>query len=180
MNRFLRVTTLLMMMFCMSQSGLFAQRLGVSTNLFGIATLSPNLGLELVTSPRSTLRLDVDYNPWDLSDNLSFQHERIGLGYRYWFSQSMYGHFAGVSTSYTAYDLALSKDDKWVGSCADLGISYGYGIVLSDHWNLTPSIGFGVAVNNEKIANEDHGYSYHQSVTPTVTEFSLTLQYIIK
>jgi hypothetical protein len=50
------------------------QTVAVKTNLLYDATTTINLGLEMGMSPKWTLELPVNYNPWEFGKNRKIKH----------------------------------------------------------------------------------------------------------
>lgn len=156
----------------------YGQRiLGISTNLFEVASLSPNLCVEIIAAPRSSFTLDIAYNPWKLSDRLSFRHSSLALGYNYWFAQVLSGHHIGGNISYTAYDVNFGTQNRYKGDLVGVGVTYGYSITLNRRWNLIPSVGVGVGIKYNEIDNPN--VPPKGNVVPTLTKLGLAFQYII-
>lgn len=148
---------------CVSLLGLLetqAQKLAIKTNLlYGAYTYTPNLGLELALSKRSTLEVGGGYN-WFNKDASSVNNKKLvhwlgQMEYRYWLCSKFSGHFFGVHALGTQYNIAghelpllFGKDSKkhrYEGWGAGAGISYGYNFYLGKRWGLETNIGVGYA-----------------------------------
>ena len=75
---------------------LSAQNVAVKTNLLYDATTTFNLGAEIGLSPRWTLDLSANYNPFSFSDNKKWKHWMAQPEARYWFCERFNGHFMGL------------------------------------------------------------------------------------
>lgn len=165
--------TLLMLIFISNPAS--AQRVAVKTNvLYGGATLSPNLAVETVLTPKITLNLSGGVNFWDLGSNGNFKkfnHYLISAESRYWLYQAMDGHFWGFHGffgSYNAggidvplYPLSKLKDSRYEGYAVGAGFSYGYQWYLGAHWNLEATVGLGYAyLNYDRYECDRCGKSY--------------------
>lgn len=118
-----------------------AQKIGVKTNLlYGGYTYTPNLGIELALSQKTTLDLGVGYNPWNLDKKGERKnvHWLAEAEFRYWLCQRFNGHFFGAHLLGTQYNINNqklpllfgedSKDHRYEGYAVGGGLSYGY------HW----------------------------------------------
>lgn len=137
-----------------------AQKIAVKANLFyGAMTYTPNLGIEIGLSMRSTLDINGGYNPWNLkgseSSNKKLVHWLGNVEYRYWLCEKFNGHFFGVHALGSQYNISQhelplffgkgSKGYRYEGWAAGAGVSYGYQWILGKHWNLEANIGIGYA-----------------------------------
>lgn len=131
---------------------------GIKTNLlYGGYTLTPNLGVEIGLSERTTLEISGGYNPWNLSgmknDNKKLVHWLAQAEFRYFLCEQFNGHFFGVHALGGKYNIAGhelplllgkgSKESRFEGSAMGAGVSYGYQWVLNNHWNVEFNIGVG-------------------------------------
>jgi hypothetical protein len=142
-------------------------RVAVKTNLlYGVSTLTPNLGVEVGLAPRLTLGAVVGYNNWhnlwDYADRgpdsdlwnihkRSFDHVLGKLEFRYWFKDRLSGHFLGINAMYADYKISemqvpLLFDKEWVydGTGYGGGISYGYLWRWNERWGMEFNIAAGV------------------------------------
>lgn len=134
-----------------------AQKVAVKTNLLYDATSTINLGTEFGLSPRWTLDVSANYNPWTYSNNKKWKHWLVQPEARYWFCNKMMGHFIGFHTIAGSYnignvsadfkflgtDFSKLKDYRYEGWFVGAGVAYGYSWVLSKHWNLEAELGVG-------------------------------------
>lgn len=115
----------------------------------------PNLSLEVGLSKKVTLDVPFYYNPWEYSDSKMLKLSMVQPEVRYWLCDKFNGHFFGVhgmvgNYHTTGIDLPFSVFDdtdkfRYKGNFYGGGISYGYQFVLSRHWNLEATLGFGYA-----------------------------------
>lgn len=129
---------------------------GIKINLlYGIGTLTPNLGLEIGLNKHSTLDLLAAYHPWkrkgSLTDNKKFVHNLFRAGYRYWFCERYNGHYLGAGAIYTNYNVGsytipgfIKKEYRYEGHAYGAEINYGYNFMLGKRWGLELGIGVGV------------------------------------
>ena len=132
-----------------------AQKLALKTNALYLATTSPNLALEVRTSPHTTIEFGGGMSLWDFSDRTSFRHWMLQPELRYWLCESMNGSFFGLHAhggqfNIGSIDIPVGrlkelKDNRYQGYFYGAGISYGYQWILSNRLNLEASIGGGYA-----------------------------------
>ncbi len=171
-----------------------AQDVAVKTNLLYWATTTPNLSLEIGLGERTTLELTGAYNPWTLNkeSNKKIKHWLVMPEFRYWFCERFNGHFVGLHPGYTFYNLSgvqipfygrSTKDHRYQGWAAGIGVSYGYSWVLGKRWNLEATLGIGYAYTNfdryecatcGKFKGKEHTHYFGP------TKAGISLIYIIK
>jgi hypothetical protein len=133
------------------------QTVAVKSNLLYDATATINIGLEVGMSPRWTLDLPVNYNPWEFGENhiggnrVVLKHWLIQPEARYWFCQKFYGQFIGIHGHIGGFNIGGLKligleDSRFEGSLYGAGLSYGYHWVLSTRWSIEATIGVGYAL----------------------------------
>ncbi len=160
-----------------------AQNVALKTNLLYDASATINLGVEIGLSPKWTLDLSGNYNPWTFENNKKWKHWLAQPEFRYWFCEKFSGHFLGLHLHGGQYnvnnfkpdfklfnsDLRKIADYRYEGWFVGAGIAYGYTWVLGKHWNVEAEIGFGYAFTRfdkfecrkcgEKIEkNQNHHY----------------------
>ncbi len=119
--------------------------------LYGGATLTPNLGIEIGLGRRTSLEFTGSYNPWNLKGSLESNKKLVHMilkpEFRYWFCERYNGHFVGVDAIYARYNigthtvpLLFDKKYRYDGTAIGGGITYGY------QWMLGKRIGLEVAV----------------------------------
>ncbi|MCD7898343.1 MAG: DUF3575 domain-containing protein [Bacteroides sp.] len=142
-------------------------RFSVKTNLlYGIATLTPNLALEIGLSRKWSLELAVGWNSFGKDesegDEDKLNHMLIKPELRYWLCERSNGHFLGVHPIYADFDvsgkevpLLFEKDYRYKGNAYGVGVSYGYHWMLSKRWGLEFNIGVGgLFLNYDKFCRE--------------------------
>lgn len=134
-----------------------AQKVAVKSNLLYDVTSTINLGTEFGLSPKWTLDVSANYNPWTYSNNKKWKHWLVQPEARYWFCNKMMGHFIGFHAIAGSYnignvnadfkflgtDFSKLKDYRYEGWFVGAGVAYGYSWVLSKHWNLEAELGVG-------------------------------------
>lgn len=174
-------------------SSALAQKVAVKSNLLYDATSTINLGAEFGLSPKWTLDVSANYNPWTYSNNKKWKHWLVQPEARYWLCNKMMGHFVGFHAIGGAYnignvnadfkflgtDFSKLKDYRYEGWFAGAGIAYGYSWVLSKHWNFEAELGVGYTYSKsdkfectscgEKLEND----KTHHYVGPTKAALNL-------
>ena len=134
-----------------------AQNVALKTNLLYDATSTINLGFEFGLSPKWTLDVSGNYNPWTFSKNKKWQHWLVQPEARYWFCNKMMGSFIGfhalggshnignvdLDFKFLGTDFSKMKDYRYEGWFVGAGIAYGYTWALSKHWNFEAELGVG-------------------------------------
>lgn len=121
-----------------------AQNLALKTNsLFWLST-TPNIGMEIAFDSKMTAELDFAYNPWTFKDDKKMRFWLLQPEIRYWLCEKFEGHFLGVHFHGGQF-FGGFKNKRYDGYLAGGGITYGYGWILSPHWNIETVIGVGYA-----------------------------------
>lgn len=138
-----------------SAGGLYAQNFAIKNNLIYDATLTPNLGVEIGLSSKSTLNIVGGYNPFEFGGYKKFNHWLVQPEYRYWFCEKFNGAFLGVHLHGGEFSIAALKlpfgllsqfeDHMYEGYFYGAGVNIGYQWVLSRKWSLETTIGVGYA-----------------------------------
>lgn len=142
-------------------TGVFAQQVAVKTNVAYWATTTPNLSVEVALDKKTTLDLQLGYNPFRFGSrdsNHKIQHWLVMPEIRKWIYEKYEGHFFGFHAffgSYNAGNVRLPLDiipklahNRYEGYGVGAGFSYGYQWYISPHWNLEAQFGFGYAYLN--------------------------------
>ena len=158
---------------------LHAQKVALKSNLlYGGATLTPNLGMEIGLGKRSTLDFSGSYNPWNregsFEDNKKLVHWLGNIEYRWWTCQSFNGHFFGVHALGGEYNVAgrdipllFDKEYRYEGWAAGGGLSWGYHMMLATRWSLEFNVGAGYVYMNydrfpcDKCGGLEGNYTKH-------------------
>ena len=162
-----------------------AQRIAVTSNVFEDVVLTPNIGLDIVVADKQTLSLDTSLSPYKLSQNLYNKSMTLRVGYKYWFNQAFYSHYAGVDLIASSYDFRL-RNHKARYEYVGLGVGYGYSLVIGKRLNFVPCVGLGLAVGNsyeghDHMVKPGQGVEAEATVTikPVVTRLGITIQYVL-
>lgn len=124
--------------------------------LYGGATLTPNLRMEIGLSRRTTLELGGAWNPWNrkgsYDDNDKLVHWNVMAEFRYWLCERYNEHFFGVHPFFVRFNvgghdvpLLFDKEYRNDGHAVGIGLSYGYHWMWSKHWGMEFNVGAGVA-----------------------------------
>lgn len=180
-------------------AGAYAQNVvGIKTNLlYGAGALTPNLGAEIDLGKRTTIDVSGGYNWFNhdgrRNDNKKLTHWMVQPEFRYWLCQKFNGHFFGVHALASGYNISRynlpmlfgkgSQKYRHEGWAAGAGVSYGYQLILANHWNLEMNVGVGYArlkydKYDCKTCGEKIGSSSKNYFGPTKAGISLI--YIIK
>lgn len=173
--------------------GMGSGRFGIKSNLLYDATLTINLGLEFLISPRMTFDFPVNYNGWTFSDNKKFKHVLVQPEFRYWLCDPFQKHFVGFHGHYGYYNIGgidapfgffpTLESNRYQGWLAGVGVSYGYALYLGPRWNMEFTVGFGYTYLHYKKyecveCGEYRGKFDKHYVGPT--KIGLSLVYLIK
>lgn len=140
-------------------------QIAIKTNLLYDATATPNIGVEVAISRKSTINLVYGINPWkfesDTHGERKVKHWLAMPEYRWWLCSTFNGHFIGVHAlggQYNAANVNLPvpgrffggddmhtgvRNHRYQGEYVGAGITYGYQRILGRHWNLEAEIGVG-------------------------------------
>ncbi|WP_280747540.1 DUF3575 domain-containing protein [Parabacteroides sp. PF5-9] len=135
--------------------------IALKTNLLYLATLTPNLALEIGIGKKMTLEIGGGYNFYDPDNQKHWKHWLVQPEFRYWFCERFNGSFLGVHAlggeyNFSRINLPLSVFDdldayRYEGHYYGGGLSFGYQWILSKRWNLELSVGAGyVRVHYDK------------------------------
>lgn len=144
-----RITLLLFLGLCTAFC-VRSQVVAVKTNLLYDATTTINLGAEVAFGKHLSVDLSGNYNPWTFSGDKSIKHWLVQPEMRYWLYERFNGHFFGVHALYADYDVAgksllnvMKSGFAYDGNAYGGGLSYGYQLYLSPHWNIEFTAGVG-------------------------------------
>lgn len=130
------------MFWCPKASG---QRLALKTNTIEWVAMSPNLAVEARLSQRLSLQISFAANPFSFKVlDTRLTNYRIEPELRYWFNRPMAHHFMALSLTAGAFNLSHGER-HFMGDAVGAGVSYGYALVLGNHWNMEAEVGIGVA-----------------------------------
>lgn len=187
-------------MFMMTSAIASAQgKVGIKTNLlYGAGTMTPNLGIEIGLGKRTTLDILGSYNWFNLDgsieNNKKLVHWIVQPEFRYFLCEKFNGHFFGVHTLYSNYNIAghelpiiLGKGSKafrYEGLAMGAGFSYGYQVMLRKRLNIEFNVGVGyMRLKYDKYNCPKCGEKIETATTKSYfgpTKAAISLIYIIK
>ncbi len=152
-------------MMCLCATHAEAQKIALKTNLLTDATLSPNIGVEVPVSTRSSVNLVYAINPWTFHSDTHGERKvkfwTLMPEYRWWTCSVLNGHFFGIHAmggQFNASNVDIpvpgfffggdnirtrARSSRYQGGFAGAGLTYGYQWILSRNWNLEAEIGVG-------------------------------------
>lgn len=194
-NRILKNMLLLLVLICTSCL-LKAQVVGVKSNLLYDATGTINLGAEVALSPKLSLDISGNLNPWTYNKrtNTKLKHILVQPELRYWLCETFAGHFFGVHAHWANYnagalDLPFGLTEKnlkhyrYRGNLYGAGVSYGYQWLFKKRWAVEATVGVGYAyLNHHKFKCENCGTLLGKEKVHYVgpTKAAISLIYFIK
>lgn len=132
---------------------LLCQKVAVKNNILYDAALTPNIGIEVGLSEKSTLDISGGYNPFNLGGYKQLKHWLVQPEYRYWFCEKFNGTFLGghiLGGEYSVADVKLPfgifpslKGNKYEGYFYGAGVSIGHQWIIGKRWNLEATLGLG-------------------------------------
>lgn len=146
----------------------FAQTASLKTNLLYNATTTPNLAFEIGLSNKTSLELNVGYNPWEFINNKKLKHYLIQSEFRWWFCETFNGSFMGahlLGGEYNVGGIKLPfgmfpslKDYRYEGYFYGGGISLGHQWILNKRWSVEATLGLGyIRTEYDKYPCEECG-----------------------
>ena len=122
--------------------------LAIKTNLaayiFGIL----NLGVEVPLGKHVSFDLPIYYSPYTLGNAYRFRILATQPEFRYWFGETMKGHFIGLYGTGGWYNISFNKRDRYQDRNGNTpawggGLSYGFALPLNQRWGLEFTAGAG-------------------------------------
>lgn len=173
-----------------------SQNVALKSNLLYDATSTINLGVEIGLTPRISIDLSGNLNPWmwDKRTNSKIQHILVQPELRYWLCERFKGHFFGAHLHWSNYNVGAVNlpfgltEDTWAkyryrGNLYGGGVGYGYQWVFRRRWAVEGEIGVGYAFMKYnkygcKRCGEYLGTQKHHYVG--LTKAAVSLIYFIK
>ena len=137
-----------------------ARGFALKTNLLYDAAAIASLGAEFTLAPQWSLNVPVSYNAWSHPKNdYIYRHCVLQPEARFWFCESLLGHFIGVHAHGGVYNFGMIPNTlkffgndfsqltgyRFQGYFAGAGLTYGCAFALGKHLNLEFDLGFGYA-----------------------------------
>lgn len=173
MKHKLQIALIISVLLSMFTIDSYAQRVSISTDPLKWATASTNLNIDVSLNAHYTLGFDLSFNPFDqIYGDIKLTHLSLSPEVKYWFKRAQYSHYLGVNILTAIYDIK-ARDYIAKGEMAAVGITYGYGFLLSKHLSIIPNIGFGYGAFNESGSGA-------VKFSPTITKLGVSISYIIR
>lgn len=158
------------------------QQMSVKTNGLMLGLASPNIGVEFVTGKTTSFEVAAMgcYNPYGKKIKLAgFTPE-----FKYWISgRPMARFYIGALAAAATYDLTY-KDKRYEGDLLSFGITAGYSLILSSHWNIDFGAGVGGAyLRQDELVKGNSGnneYIGRNTFKIVPVKFAISIAYIIK
>ncbi len=132
----------------------------VKTNIAHYAGAVANIGAEVQLHPHFSLDMPVNLSFWDMERAHGLRLVLFQPEARYWFRNAGSGHFIGVHAHVAGFNVQWN-DWRYQSAGRPLfggGISYGYSLRISEHWNFEFNIGAGYAnMKYDRFYNIDNG-----------------------
>ena len=132
----------------------------VKTNIAYYAGAVANIGAEVQLHPHVTLDMPVSMSFWDMERAHGLRLVLFQPEARYWFSHAGSGHFIGLHAHAAGFNIQWN-DWRYQSAGRPLlggGISYGYSLRISSHWNFEFNLGAGYAnMKYDRFYNIDNG-----------------------
>lgn len=133
-----------------------SQVVALKTNLLYDATGTISLGTEIGLSPKLTLDVSGNFNPWvyNKKTNSKIQHILLQPELRYWLCDRFKGHFFGAHVHWGNYNVGAMDlpfgltENTWAkyryrGDLYGVGLGYGYQWVFKSRWAVEAEAGLG-------------------------------------
>ena len=158
-----------------------AQLLALKTDVLWDVAMTPNLGLELVTSGKTSVGIYgfANKNPWGRKMRM--------LGampeFRYWFSgRPMNRAFIGIGGVIADYEFNF-RNKFYDGNAFGGGLTFGYAFYLGPHWSLecygsAAAVGYKMLRGDLDCPAEEAKYSRGYALIPF--KIGVSFSYIIK
>jgi len=165
-----------------------AQMIAVNTDVVSDGLLAPNLGVELGMTSRSTLSINALTGSHILYGDTKMT--AIQPEWRFYFSgRRMYHHFVGVGIIGATYE-TKADHRKYNGDGAGVGVTFGYVLPISKHFNVDFHAGLGAFYYRQKeyyLGNDDNLHAEEEpmdanshGVSFVPSRIGISITYIIK
>lgn len=161
---------------------IYAQRVSISTDVLKWASLSPNIGVDLILSSRLSLNIEGVSDPL-ISDEI--KRISVSTELRYWFKRPLYSHYVGVNFITSMYDFKLphykikGAHHRYKGHMVGIGIGYGYSLIVSKRVSFTPNIGIGYGYVHSYTNPYADYPTLKAAFRPVLTRIGVSFSYII-
>lgn len=154
----------------------------LKTNIAYYAGAVANLGVEVKLHPNFTLDMPVNLSFWDMEREHGIRTVLFQPEARWWPKAAGQGHFIGIHAHVAGFNVQWN-DWRYQSAGRPLlgaGISYGYSLRISDHWNFEFNLGAGYAnMPYDRFYNIDNGAGNGEGVFEYwgITRLGLSLVY---
>jgi hypothetical protein len=130
----------------------YSQKAAVKSNILYDATGTFNIGGEYAINKTYSVNLSANFNGWALKPPQAWKHYLVQPEFRYWLRETFNEHYVGAHLLYTGFDVERMSlpffgfERKYLyvdGVGYGAGLSYGYQLYLTPHFNIEFSIGLG-------------------------------------
>ena len=132
----------------------------VKTNIACYAGAVAYIGAEVQLHPHVTLDMPVSMSFLDMERAHGLRLVLFQPEARYWFCHAGSGHFIGLHAHVAGFNIQWD-DRRYQSAGRPLlggGVSYGYSLRISDHWNFEFNLGAGYAnMKYDRFYNIDNG-----------------------
>lgn len=168
------------------------QDVAVKSNILYDASTTINAGMEFALSPKWTIDISGNYNPWTFSDNRKWKHWLVQPEARWWACNKFMGSFIGLhllggqynvgniplDVKFLGTDFSKLDESRFQGWMAGAGFAYGYDWAVSRHMNIEFELGLGVVYSTYDQfecpeCGRKEGSGNHFYVGPTKAAISL-------
>lgn len=153
-------------------NGASAQNFALKTNLLYDATATINAGIEFKIAPKWTMDISSNFNAWMTPNDSDpdtidpkWKHWTIQPEARYYFCNPLSRHFIGIHAhtgnfnvgglniplNLLGTDFRQLKEMRYQGWFIGGGVSYGYVIAISTHWNIEFVLGLGYSYTDYDV-----------------------------
>lgn len=138
----------------------------VKSNLAAYVPVVPNIGIEVPFLKKFSFDIPVYYSPFTIAKNYNFRILAVQPELKYWFNNSMNGHYVGVHGMTGIFNVAVDGEDRYQSTDGDVpswgvGIGYGYSLKLTENWALEFAVGVGyMSLDYDIFRNVDNGVLY--------------------
>ncbi|MDR2058469.1 MAG: DUF3575 domain-containing protein [Dysgonamonadaceae bacterium] len=161
---------------------------GIKTNLILLGAGLANIGIEHPLGDRFSVDLSFIYSPYTIKRDWKFRTLGIQPELRWWWKESMKGHFLGLHGHLLYYNVAWDDLDRYQDREGrtplwGAGLSYGYTLPVHKRWNLEFTIGAGYAhLIYDSFYNVGNGAKYSTDTKDYwgITRVGITLVYKLK
>lgn len=170
-----------------------AQQIAIKSNLAYWGTATPNIGVELGLSPKSTVELIGGLNVFTFQNDKKFKHWLLQPEYRWWFCERFDGLFLGAHLHGGQFNVsccnipfgrfAYLDDGRHQGFLYGGGLGAGYQWLISPRWSFELSAGAGYArIHYDKFQCADCGTKVDDGIYNYwgLTKLELSFLYFIK